>query len=109
MCVAKTTKEETIYQRGYAVRVSTAMKAAMEAERWAPALKVCCQTPDAMPSDTCLHHLLVDLLDVQVQVDAPLHAWLWEDHQHVSLHRCHGTGVIVPTIVWLFGPTTVTC
>ena len=40
--VAKTTKEETVYHRGYALRVSTAMKATMETERWAPELRVCC-------------------------------------------------------------------
>ena len=69
--VAKTTKEETVYHKGHALKVSTAMKETMEAERWAPELRVCCQPPDAMPSDTRLHRLLVALLGVQVQVNAP--------------------------------------
>ena len=56
--------EETVYHKGYAVKVSTAMKAAREAERWAPELWVRCQPPNAMPSDTRLHRLLVALLDV---------------------------------------------
>ena len=33
---AKATKEETVYHKGYALKVSTAMKANMEAECWAP-------------------------------------------------------------------------
>ena len=40
--VAKTTKEETVYHRGYAVKVSTAMKDTMEAEHWVLELRVCC-------------------------------------------------------------------
>ena len=50
--VAKTTtKTETVYHRGFAVKVTTGMKDAMEAENWAPELRVCCQPPDALPSD----------------------------------------------------------
>ena len=64
--VAKTTKEETVYHRGYAVKVTPTMKDTMEAENWAPELRVCCQPPDALPSDTKLHCLLVALLGVQV-------------------------------------------
>ena len=77
---AKNTKEQTVYHRGYTVKVSAAMQVTMEAERWAPELRVCCQPPDAIPSGTRLHRLLVALLGVQVQVNAPLHARLWEDH-----------------------------
>ena len=40
--VAKTTTEETVYHRGYAVKVCAAMKDAMEAEHRAPELPVCC-------------------------------------------------------------------
>ena len=83
--MAKTTKTETVYHKGFAVKVTTAMKDAMEAENWAPELRVCCQPPDALLSDTRLHRLLVALLGVQVQVNAPLHARLWDDHQHVFL------------------------
>ena len=61
---AKTTKEETAYHRGFAVKVTTAMKDAMEAENWAPELRVCCQPPDALLRDTRLHRLLVALLGV---------------------------------------------
>ena len=61
--VAKTTKEETVYHRGYAVKVTTTMKDTMQAENWAPELRVCCQPQDALPSDTRLH-LLVPLLGV---------------------------------------------
>ena len=38
---AKTTKEETVHHRGCALKVSTAMKDTMEAEHWAPELRVC--------------------------------------------------------------------
>ena len=76
--VAKTIKEENVYHRGYAV--STAMKDAMEAGHWVPELRVCYQPPDALPSDTKPHCLLVVVLGVQVQVNAPLHARLWDDH-----------------------------
>ena len=40
--VAKTTKEETVYHTGYAVKVTTAMKDAMEPENRASELRVCC-------------------------------------------------------------------
>ena len=68
-----------------AVKVTAAMKDAMETQNWVPELGVCCQPPDALPSDTRLHRLLVALLGVQLQVNAPLHARLWDDHQHVLL------------------------
>ena len=61
------------------------MKDAMEAENWVPELRVCCQPLGTLPSETRLHRLLVALLGVQVQVNAPLHARPWDDHQHVSL------------------------
>ena len=70
--VAKTTKTETVYHKGFVVKVTTVMKDAMETENWAPELCVCCQPPHALPSDTRLHHLLVALLGVQVQVNAHL-------------------------------------
>ena len=82
-----------MYHTGHALKVSTAMKETMEAERWAPGLWVCCQPPDAMPSDTRQHRLLMVLLWEQVQVNAPLHAWLWADHQHMSLEHLPDTGV----------------
>ena len=40
--MAKTTKEETVYHKGCAVKVSDAMKGTMEAEHWALELRVCC-------------------------------------------------------------------
>ena len=91
--VAKTTKDETVYHSGFAVKVTTAMKDPMEAENWAQELRVCCQPPDALPSDTRLHRLVVALLGVQVQVNAPLQAWPWDDHQHVLLDHLQCTGV----------------
>ena len=78
--VAKTTKEETVYHRGCAMKVSTVMKDTMEAEHRAPELLVCRHPPDALPGDTRLHRLLVAPLGVQAQSNAPLHARLWDDH-----------------------------
>ena len=105
--VAKTTKEETVYHRGYAMKVSAAMKDAMEAEHGRRSSGCAASPPDALPSDTRLHRLLVALLGVQVQVNAPLHARMWDDHQHVPLDHLQGIGVLTPTIVWLSGqPTT---
>ena len=69
--MAKTTRMETVYHGGYPIKVTTAMKDAMEAKEWA--------------SDTRLHRLLVALLRVRVQVNVPLHAQLWDNHHHVSL------------------------
>ena len=83
--VAKTTREVTVYHRGQPLRVTAAMQDTMEAANWVPELRVCHQPPDTLPSDTRLHRLLVALLGIQVQVNAPLHAQLWEDHHHVSL------------------------
>ena len=83
--VAKTTKEETLYHRGYAVKFSTAMKDTMEAEHCTPELRVCCQPRDALPSDTRWHRLMVALVGVQLQVNTPLHVWLWDNHKHVPL------------------------
>ena len=96
--VAKTTNTETVYHRGFAVKVTIAMKDAMEAKNWALELRVCYQPPYAPPSDTKLHRHLLALLGVQVQVNAPPHAWLWADHQHVPLDQLQGTGVHGPTI-----------
>ena len=39
-----------------------------------------------------------------MQVNAPLHAQLWDDHQHVSLGQLQSAGVWVPTIMWLSEP-----
>ena len=102
--VAKTNRVENVYHGGYPVKVTIAMKDTMEAKDYAPELRVCCQPPDTLPSDTRLHHLLVALLGIQVQVNAPLHAQLWDDHQHVSLGQLHSAGVWAPTIVWLSEP-----
>ena len=102
--VAKTTRVETVYHRGYAIKVTTAMKDTMEAKDWTPELRVCCQPPNTLPSDTRLHCLLVALVGVQVQVNAPLHAQLWDDHQHASLGQLQSAGVWAPTIVWLSEP-----
>ena len=107
--VANTTRVETVYHRGYAIKVTTAMKDTMEAKDWAPELRVCCQPPNTLPSHTRLHRLLEALLGVQVQVNAPLHAQLWDDHQHASLGRIQGAGVWAPTIVWLSEPPADTC
>ena len=62
---------------------------------------MCCQPPDTLLSDTRLHRLLVALLGVQVQVNAPLHTQLCDDHQHASLDQLQSAGVWAPTIVWL--------
>ena len=76
----------------------------MEAKDWTPELRVCYQPRDTLPSDTRLHRLLVALLGVQVQVNAPLHAQLWDDHHHVSLGQLQSAGVWAPTIVWMSEP-----
>ena len=94
--VAKTTRMETVYHGGCPIKVTTAMKDAMEAKDWMPELQVCCQPPDTLPSDTRLHRLLVALLGVQVRVNAPLHAQL------------QSAGVWAPTIVWMSGPSADT-
>ena len=99
--VAKTTRVETVYHEGYPVKVTTAMKDTMEAKDWALEVRVCCQPRDTLPSYTRLHRLLVALLGIQIQVHAPLHAQLWDNHQHVSLGQLRSAGVWVPTIVWL--------
>ena len=78
--VPKTTRMETVYHGGYPIKVATAMKDAMEAKDWVPELRVCCQPPNTLPSDTRLHRLLVALLGVQVHVNTPLHAQLWDNH-----------------------------
>ena len=62
--MAKTTRQETVHHRGYAVKVITAMNNAMEAENLAPELGVCYEPPDTLPSDTRLHRLPVALLNV---------------------------------------------
>ena len=102
--MAKTTRMETVYHGACPIKVTTAMKDTMEAKDWAPELRVCCQPPDALPSDTRLHRLLVALLGVQVRVNAPLHAQLWDDHHHVSLDHLRSAGVWAPTIVWMSAP-----
>ena len=102
--MAKTTRVETVYHGGHPIKVTTAMKDTMGAADWAPELRVCCQPPDTLRSDTRLHRLLVALLGVQVQVNAPLHAKLWDDQHHVSLAHLQSAGVWAPTIVWMSAP-----
>ena len=103
---AKTTRQATVYHRGEPLRVTAAMQDTMEVEQWIPELRVCRQPPGTRSSDTRLHRLLVALLGIQVQVDAPLHARLWSDHHHQSLAQLQLTGVRAPTIVWLAAPPT---
>ena len=104
--VAKTTQMETVYHNGCAVRVTTAMKDTMEAENWAYELRVCCQPPGTLLSDFGLHRLLVAFLSVQVQVNATLHAQLWDDHKYVFLGHLQEAGVWAPSIIWLSAPLT---
>ena len=59
---------------GQPLWVTAAMHDTMEAASWVPELRVWQQPPDTLPSDTRLHRLLVPILGIQVQVDAPLHA-----------------------------------
>ena len=96
---AKTTRQATVYHRGEPLRITAAMQDTMEEEHWIPELRVCRQPPDTLPSDTRLHRLLVALLGIQVQVDAPVHARLWSDHHHQSLAQLQLTGVRAPTMV----------
>ena len=44
------------------------------------------------------------LLDIQLQVDAPLHAQLWGDHRQEFLAQLQRTGVRAPTVVWTAAP-----
>ena len=83
------------------VKVAIAMKDTMEAKDRTPEIRVRSQPPDTLPSDTWLHCPLVALPFVLVQVNAPLHAQLWDNHQHASLHQLHSAGVWAPTIVSL--------
>ena len=62
--------------QGHAIKVTTSMKDTMEAKDWAPELRVCCQPPNTLPSDTRLCRLLVALVGVSVQVNGALHAQL---------------------------------
>ena len=103
---AKTTRMETIYHRGQPLRMTAALQDTMETAGWAPEPRVCQQPPGTLPSDTRLHRLLVALLDIQVQVDAPLHAQLWGDHRQESLAQLQRTGVREPTVVWTTAPPT---
>ena len=105
---AKTTRMATIYHGGHPLRVTAAMQDTMEAAGWVPELRVCQQPQGTLPSDTRLHRLLVALLGIQVQVDAPLHAQLWGDHRQESLAQLQCTGVWAPTIVWMTAPPTAT-
>ena len=66
---AKTTREQVIYQRGCAVQLTTALEDVMATLWWAVVLPVCEQPTGDFPSDTCLHRLLVSLLDISVQVE----------------------------------------
>ena len=93
---AKTTRMETIYHRGQPLRMTAALQDKMETAGWAPEPRVCQQPPGTLPSDTRLHRLLVANLDIQVQVDAPLHAQLWGDHRQESLAQLQRTGVRAP-------------
>ena len=83
--VAKTTRKETVYHRGGAIKVTTAMKDTMQAKAWASELRVCRQRPGTLPSDTRLYCLLVTLPGVQAQANAHLHTQLWDDQHHMSL------------------------
>ena len=86
--------------------MTAALQDTMETAGWAPEPWVCQQPPGTLPSDTRLHRLLVALLDIQVQVDAPLHAQLWGDHRQESLAQLQRTGVRTPTVVWTTTPPT---
>ena len=103
---AKTTRMETIYHRGQPLRMTAALQDTMETAGWASEPRVCQQPPGTLPSDTRLHRLRVALLDIQVQVDAPLHAQLWGDHRQESLAQLQRTGVRAPTVVWTTAPPT---
>ena len=39
-------------------------------------------------------------------MNAPLHARLWDDHQHMPLDHLQGTRMLAPIIVWLSEPPT---
>ena len=103
---AKTTRMETIYHRGQPLRMTAALQDTMETAGWAPEPRVCQQPPGTLPSDTRLHRLVVALLDIQVQVDAPLHAQLWGDYRQESLAQLQRTGVRAPIVVWTTAPST---
>ena len=50
-----------MYHGCYLIKVTTAMKDAMEAKDGALEVRVCCRPPDTPPMDTGLHRLLVSL------------------------------------------------
>ena len=103
---AKTTRMETIYHRGQPLWMTAALQDTMGTAGWVPEPRLCQQILGTLPSDTRLHRPLVALLDIQVQVDAPLHAQLWGDHQQESLAQLQRTGVRAPTVVWTTAPPT---
>ena len=67
---------------------------------------MCCEPPGALHGDIRLHRLLVALVGVQVQANAPLHVSLRDDHQHVPVEHLQGMGVLATTIIWLSGRLT---
>ena len=66
---------------------------------WAVVLPVCEQPVQDLPSVTRLHRLLVGLLEVQVQVEPPLHACLHEHLRVAMLPQLQAAGTQGPTMV----------
>ena len=53
-----------------------------------------------LPSDTCLHRLLVSLLDISTQAEPPLHVCLCDDQRVTTLLQLQATSAEDPTMVW---------
>ena len=64
---------------------------------WCVVLPVCEKPRRDLPSDTRLHRLLVSLLDIQTQVEPPLHACLQEHLRVTTLRRLQPVGTEGPT------------
>ena len=62
---AKTNQEWVVYHSGRAIRITSAMEDAMAVMGWSMVLLVCEQPRQDLPSDTCLHRLLVSLVDIK--------------------------------------------
>ena len=97
---AKTTRERVACRQGHTVQLTMAMGDAMTTLGWAVVLPVCEQPMNDLPSDTCLHRLLVSVVDIHMQVELPLHACLQEHLRVATLPQPQASGTEGPTMVW---------
>ena len=97
---AKTTRERVVYQWGRAIQATTVMEDVMVVMEWSVVLPVCEQPRQALPSNPRLHRLLVSLLDIRTQAEAPLHLCLQDVLRVTTLPQLQATSTEDPTMVW---------